>query len=237
MSLRNLFAAALLLAAAAVFVAAQETPKTIKGGVLNGKAVSLPKPAYPDEAKKANVQGVVRVQIVIDENGNVESATAVKEDNSESELASEVADGWAALRTAAENAALAAKFSPTLLSGNPVRVSGVITYNFVSTSSSDERMSTIDGGIINSKAVSMPSPVYPASAVAVRATGIVNVRVVIDEYGNVIAATALSGHPLLQSSAVSAARAAKFEPTQLSGTPVKVSGILTYNFVIPAKEQ
>jgi len=237
MSLKNLFAAALLLTAAAVFVAAQETPKTIKGGVLNGKAVSLPKPEYPDLAKKANVQGVVRVEIVIDENGNVESATAIKDDNSENEFASETADVWAALRTAAENAALAARFSPTLLSGKPVKVSGVIAYNFVSTSSSDEKTSPIDGGIINGKAVSMPSAVYPAAAVAVRAAGLVNVRVLIDEYGNVISATAVSGHPLLQSSAVTAARGAKFEPTQLNGNPVKVSGILTYNFVLPKKEE
>jgi len=237
MSARNLFVAMLLLAATAAFVAAQETPKTIKGGVLNSKAVSLPKPAYPDLARKANVQGTVRVEVVIDESGNVEAATAIKDDNSENELSSEIGDAWAALRTAAENAALASKFSPTLLSGNPVKVSGVIVYNFVTSAASDEKRSAIDGGIINGKAVELPSPAYPAAALAVRASGAVMVRVLIDEYGNVISAAAVSGHPLLQASAVTAARAARFEPTMLSGAPVKVAGILTYNFVLPKKAE
>ena len=57
------------------------------------------------------------------------------------------------------------------------------------------------------------------------------VQVVIDENGNVISARAVSGHPLLQAVAVGAARQAKFSPTKLSGQPVKVTGIITYNFV------
>jgi periplasmic protein TonB len=58
----------------------------------------------------------------------------------------------------------------------------------------------------------------------------VTVQVLVDEAGNVISAQAVSGHPLLQSSAVAAARASKFSPTLLSGVPVKVSGVITYNF-------
>jgi TonB family protein len=57
------------------------------------------------------------------------------------------------------------------------------------------------------------------------------VQVLVDEAGNVIAAHAIAGHPLLQQSAVSAARQAKFSPTRLSGQPVKVNGIIQYNFV------
>jgi protein TonB len=74
-------------------------------------------------------------------------------------------------------------------------------------------------------------PTYPAIARAAHASGTVVVQVLIDEDGNVITAHAVSGHPLLQPSAVSAARASKFSPTKLSGQPVKVSGILQYNFV------
>jgi len=53
----------------------------------------------------------------------------------------------------------------------------------------------------------------------------------IDETGKVVSASAAGGHPLLQAAAVSAARGARFSPTLLSGQPVKVSGIITYNFV------
>jgi protein TonB len=59
----------------------------------------------------------------------------------------------------------------------------------------------------------------------------VTVQVLIDEGGNVISAEAISGHPLLRSAAVDAARGAQFSPTVLNGSVVKVSGMLTYNFV------
>jgi protein TonB len=90
---------------------------------------------------------------------------------------------------------------------------------------------TISGGVVNGKATSLPKPPYPAAARAVRASGAVNVQVKIDENGNVVSATAVSGHPLLRAAAVEAARSAKFLPTKLSGQPVSVTGVIVYNFV------
>ena len=89
----------------------------------------------------------------------------------------------------------------------------------------------ISGGVLNGKATSLPKPPYPAAARAVRASGSVSVQVLISESGSVISATAVSGHPLLRQAAAQAARGARFSPTMLSGQPVKVSGIITYNFV------
>lgn len=91
----------------------------------------------------------------------------------------------------------------------------------------------ISGGVLNGKATSLPAPVYPAEARAARAAGAVNVQITIDEYGNVIGARAVSGHPLLQAAAVNAAQQARFSPTFLMGEAVKVSGVLVYNFVAP----
>lgn len=91
----------------------------------------------------------------------------------------------------------------------------------------------IAGGVVNGKAISLVKPEYPAAARAVRAEGAVNVQVTIDEAGNVISASAVSGHPLLRAAAVQAARASKFSPTRLAGQPVKVSGVIVYNFVLP----
>ncbi|HKR61471.1 MAG TPA: energy transducer TonB [Pyrinomonadaceae bacterium] len=91
-------------------------PRLVSRGVLNGKAVSLPKPEYPPIARNARVSGPVTVEIVIDESGNVISANAVS--------------GHPMLRQSAVNAARQAKFSPTILAGRPTRVTGVITYNF-----------------------------------------------------------------------------------------------------------
>lgn len=88
----------------------------------------------------------------------------------------------------------------------------------------------ISQGVINGKAVSLPKPAYPAAARAVRASGAVNVSVVISKNGSVMSASASSGHPLLRAAAVSAARRARFQPTLLSGQPVEVSGVIVYNF-------
>ena len=90
---------------------------------------------------------------------------------------------------------------------------------------------TVSGGVLNGKATSLPKPVYPPIARAAKASGTVVVQVVVDENGRVVTARAFSGHPLLRASAEAAARSAKFSPTLLSGKPVKVSGVITYNFV------
>jgi protein TonB len=89
----------------------------------------------------------------------------------------------------------------------------------------------ISGGVLNGKAINLPKPAYPPIARAAHAAGTVVVQVLIDENGNVVSAKAVSGHPLLQGAAVGAARQAKFSPTKLSGQPVKVTGVIQYNFV------
>lgn len=90
----------------------------------------------------------------------------------------------------------------------------------------------VEGGVINGRAISKPAPPYPAVAKVARADGTVAVHLVVDERGDVISADASAGHPLLRAVAVEAARQAKFTPTTLSGRPVKVSGVITYNFVL-----
>ena len=90
--------------------------KPVDVGSLNEKAVSLPKPVYPAEAKRLKVSGPVTVRVVVDENGNVTSAKAI--------------DGPAPLREPAEAAARQAKFAPTTQNGITVKVTGILTYNF-----------------------------------------------------------------------------------------------------------
>jgi TonB family protein len=90
--------------------------KPVSGGVLNGKAMFLPAPTYPEAAKRMRTAGIVTVDVVVDETGKVISAVA--------------SGGPAVLREVAIQAATKAKFSPTMLSGQPVKVSGVINYKF-----------------------------------------------------------------------------------------------------------
>ena len=88
----------------------------------------------------------------------------------------------------------------------------------------------ISGGILNGKAVSKPNPVWPKEAREV--TGTVTVQVLVDEEGKVIEAKAVSGPEQLRQAAVDAAFKARLSPTRLSGQPVKVRGVLVYNFVL-----
>ena len=85
-------------------------------------------------------------------------------------------------------------------------------------------------GVVNSLAISLPKPVYPAAAIAMGAQGAVNVQVMIDEAGKVVSANAMNGNPLLRNAAEQAARNARFTPTLLSHVPVKVTGLIVYNF-------
>lgn len=86
--------------------------------------------------------------------------------------------------------------------------------------------------VLNSQALSLPKPIYPPLAKQIKAQGTVAVQVLIDERGNVISAKVISGPPLLIAEAQKAALQARFSPTLIGDTPVKVSGVITYNFVM-----
>ncbi len=116
-----------------------------------------------------------------------------------------------------------------------LRLRAKIVYNFFP--GYGVSLNTISGGVLNGKAISLPAPKYPMEArEGVNASGAVSVQVLIDENGGVISAGAVSGHPLLRKAAEEAAGNATFSPTLLNGVPVKVSGILTYNFK-PSEER
>ena len=91
-------------------------------------------------------------------------------------------------------------------------------------------------GALQEQAITRVEPVYPPLARAARVSGPVVVEVTVDEQGDVMSARAVSGHPLLADSAVKAAKQWKFNPTELSGTRVKVIGTLTFNFNLPTEE-
>jgi TonB family protein len=97
---------------------APNLPATPPAEILNGRAVSLPKPEYPRAAREQRLQGRVVVMVEIDEQGKVTGAK-------------DLCQGLPYLTESAIKAALKARFSPTKLSGMPVKVTGVIQYNFV----------------------------------------------------------------------------------------------------------
>ena len=84
--------------------------------------------------------------------------------------------------------------------------------------------------VLNSEALSLPKPKYPPLALQIHLEGVVNVQVLIDETGKVVSAKAVNGHPMLVPDAVRAANQARFSPTIIGEQPVKVSGVISYNF-------
>ena len=96
-----------------------QTPKEviISGGILNGKATSLPFAEYPEKARGKKLSGLVRVKILIDVDGKVISAEGF--------------EGHPEFFEAAIKAAKKAKFKPTILSDKPVKVAGVLVYRFI----------------------------------------------------------------------------------------------------------
>ncbi len=91
---------------------------------------------------------------------------------------------------------------------------------------------TVSGGVLQGNAIKKVQPPYPPIAKAARASGAVQIQVTISEEGRVIEASPISGHPLLRDAALQAARQWVFKPTELSGVPVKVQGVLTFNFTL-----
>ncbi len=90
----------------------------------------------------------------------------------------------------------------------------------------------VSEGVLVGSAIRKVKPAYPQIARAVRASGPVQVQVTISEEGSVIGAVVLNGHPTLRAAALDAARQWVFSPTKLSNVPVKVQGILTFNFTL-----
>lgn len=90
--------------------------RIISGGVINGKAISLPAPVYPTRAQSAGVHGTVTVRVLINEDGRVIEAKAIS--------------GHPMLREEAVKAAYRASFTITKLEGLAVKVEGTINYNF-----------------------------------------------------------------------------------------------------------
>ena len=89
----------------------------------------------------------------------------------------------------------------------------------------------VEGDVETGQALELPKPRYPQMARMAHVSGQVVVQLIIDVDGTVMAAAAVSGHPLLYGVSVEAAKNSKFSPTKLDGKPVKVTGVITYNFV------
>jgi tetratricopeptide (TPR) repeat protein len=98
-------------------------PGIVEGGVVNGRAVKLVQPSYPLSAPHTYGIRIIRVRVLIDENGKVISAKA--EPSATPDM------NYPRFAAAAEDAARKSLFTPTLKAGVPAKVNGTIVYQYI----------------------------------------------------------------------------------------------------------
>jgi outer membrane biosynthesis protein TonB len=224
-----------------VAVATVSLFSVISGQDADAKLVSAPDFSISPEDEAAGISGTMKVAVAIDERGNVTRSSVF------------VTPSWPcgpdldsrvnSIMRKAEKAVMEFKFSPATKDGKPVESAagvslkiGAEAKNRASFPPSDAATSAqipkqISAGVLNGKATKLEKPRYPPEARAAGAAGTVDVQILLDEEGRIVTAQGISGHPLLHFASRDAACRSEFAPTRLQGQPVRVSGILKYNFV------
>lgn len=119
-----------------------------------------------------------------------------------------------------------------ICSGNDAKPRVVVENDTPPPTPTQSKPKALPPNVLIAKAISLPKPVYPRMAIESRLAATVNVQILVDESGKVISAQAVKGHPMFLRAAQEAALRARFTPTMLNDKPVKVQGVITYNFVL-----
>ncbi len=207
-----------------------------------GRLVSIPDYQISAAAEVARLDGKIIILVKIDKKGEVKHAAAVAGPMwpCGSEPSKEIAE----VVEQAERTARTAKFSPALKDGKPVESELLLTMpigrayrNSLRKRDPDNPKEPgvpspkiISGGVLNGKALLLARPEYPESAREKKIHGQVTIEILIDEKGSVMSAGAVGGPPQLQMASRTAACSSRYSPTTLEGHPVKVSGVIIYNF-------
>ena len=212
---------------------------------MRPKVLSMPEYVIPPEAAKAGIDGKVAVIVWVKKDGTVDrtdfwAGPSWPCGSDPKDLVSDVRNG-------VMDAFKKASFSPALRGGKPIDGSSALSLLVGERYANAKKVAaqkasgggkpivgdaaSVGGTVINGKAISLPKPEYPGGFVGDKPWGTFQIEVLIGERGEVLVAGALGGDPRLQKAARKAACKARFSPTLLEGQPVKVSGIVTYNFV------
>jgi TonB family protein len=203
--------------------------------------------AYPPDALKARIQGLVVLRVQITKSGDVEQV--------------QVLGGHPMLTSAAVEAVKQWKYKPYLLNAEPCRVDTAVGLNFtlplkglgegrvedapasvegvVGTVSSTIPPGTplpqrvrVSSGVSSGLLVTKVNPEYPPDAREQRVQGVVVLQARIDKEGNVVDLQLVSGHPLLAPAAMEAVKQWKYKPYLLNGNPVMVETQIQVNFTL-----
>ena len=232
---RHLLVALILAAAVPTFAHAQtptDPPKPTAqgqgaGAKLQPQLIDTILPDYPPVMLAAKVSGVVVVDLILDDRGNVKDAHLFGQHTPFDDVVLETLKQW--------------KFKVALLNGVPYTpvVRRTFTFNAdlkkVSVSDPDDVAPPyrVGGEIHPPRQIKRVEPIYPRDAVASRTGGMVILEAVIDTQGKVKNLTVLRHvTPALDQAAMVAVQQWEYEPVLLNGTPIEVIFTVTVNFSI-----
>lgn len=196
-----------------------------KGAIKPPKAIKMVRPEYPEEARKAGIEGVVILDAKTDEEGNVEQVMIKR---SQDPL----------LNKAAEDAVKQWKYEPFILDGKPKKIIFTVTVRFkLAEKDIAEGALEAGGDVAPPKLIKRVNPVYPEDAREEGVEGVVILRIRTDEYGVVKQVKVLKSVPQLDDAAIDAVRQWVYEPYISKGKPTPIVFTVTVRFVLKEKDK
>jgi len=202
-------------------------------------------PEYPASVRANHIEGDVLVDVVVDENGRIQKAVALRWQV-----------GSPVLGDAAEAAVKKWEYQPVLKDGKPVPVSSYIVFRFRSETEphievvprpsrgftivgshdrpapaiAPRKFEMIPEGLAKAHLIHKVNPEYPQMARVAHIEGQVLLQCVISKHGDVESSRAISGHPILIQAARDAVRQWKYSPFLVDGNPVEIETSITVTF-------
>jgi TonB family protein len=233
--------------------AAKSTPVKIPGYVQQGKLVRRVNPVYPANAKADRIQGVVALEATIGKDGIPASLRVVGNSATNVDLAKAAVDAvkqWqysptlvngepvevvttVSINFALPQASTSMTAPPPPPPPPPPPTPGLdapIPPPPPPAPDGAPQRIRQGGNVQQSQLISKVAPVYPQEAREARIQGVVILETLIGKDGKVFSVRVISGHPLLQQSAVDAVSQWLYRPTFLNGQPVEVVTTVTVNF-------
>lgn len=205
--MRKLWAVVLVIVALAVTSVAVASAQQQDARAL--KVIHQVAPVYPDEAKRAKVEGKVTLDVTVEENGEVSMARVV--------------NGHRLLNQAAIDAVKQWRFSNPF--NDSVTIQLTLSFVLKETAAKSEQTAVEENTLKN---VHKVDAVYPDEAKRKGVEGQVVVDIKVNDNGEVTDARATTGDELLRQPAVDAARQFRFA----NGFHKTVAATLTFNFVL-----
>jgi TonB family protein len=199
------------------------------GDIKPPKLIKLVKPVYPDEAKKAEIEGVVIVEATTDIYGRVVDTKVLRSIPELDQAAQDAVKQWV--------------YEPMIIDGEPRGVIFTVTCTF----KLDEKELTIEDikqpkmiikakpvravdDIMPPKLIKKVEPVYPKTAKKEGIEGVVIIEATTDEYGRVVSTKILRSIPELNQAAIDAVKQWIYEPKIIDGEPRGVIFTVTVQF-------